>query len=1086
MITDNDDVLTLPNPSDSNLFIRAGTSGVRHLFPIHLNDLDYSDDLFCRSISHLRFHTSTTKLCANIEIIRNICSSVQTLEHLDISENELDDLPTEICLLNHLRTLNCSHNKLSTISNSFESLNQLKRLDLSFNNFKCLPTVIYTFKHLIRLNCECNIIKIIDIDLLNLKYLKILILDHNQIQTLDTIDFSQMKKLECFHIAHNQLIKFPRNLHKLTYLKNINLSHNRLTNFPIELLLINTLDVLNLSHNLFTQLPSLLGIYKRTSLMFSIDLSYNQLIKIYDYLLLISLKVDLSNNKIQIISNDLIRILNYDIITNRELKLNNNPLVQPIVLSEILHEEKKNSRNILEIIRSCFDEQQIHENIRQGFKIYITGCKKSGKSSLAYCLEEYRPLIDDEKEERIVNILQFPFHFETNNDYSSFDIKSQNHLLRKSMELPKIQQQQSQFDIDIQKQKRFSTILPSKQFTLTPPISPLPVESNLSLPLTIYDFNGSPEYYEYISPFIDTNALHLICIHTVDFDKKTPSNIEEIFHENFDITSYPIIKQLFQILQILCEKITKTNTIIILPIATYIDLYDKQSKQDKIQALDKINKFFQLYLQFRINRIKQEIEQINSYQTISTSLSDRLKTYTYILNINIQIESCQAISSLTCQGINELHQKIKDCILTQTSIFPHINRILPTLWAEANRYIESLADDLPVPYLKWENYTMHIINKYGLSDLIDDIAMSLSDQGKILILNEIGTTNRIVFLRPLWLGDLLSALFHHDNYSESTYQSYRKEYQQYGCLHMDLIHSLWMNLLHEKEYFYHVWNILMRFLLIAYPKINKKQLKKFINSEDKNDIKFDYFIVPYYLPMINLNEQEEEKKKFHKQIINKVNICYQSLMLPLGFFHRFSVLAILKSDVIYIKHWNNFIIGEHKENQVKFFIETNHHTYINFSCGTNLTEQPFDNIWNVLMSLLNLFEEMFKNLAPSLFNYDKFTQIPKIASILKVTLIFFIKDNQFNRYVCCPYCNEYSFMGEWITPKELQCIKRKLCTSCGQNVDTNYLIQPNEKKRRNEELLRKIRERKANNIKKTSNVISSSTTHTTHLFVPSV
>ncbi|CAF3631121.1 unnamed protein product [Rotaria sp. Silwood2] len=101
----------------------------------------------------------------------------------------------------------------------------------------------------------------------------------------------------------------------------------------------------------------------------------------------------------------------------------------------------------------------------------------------------------------------------------------------------------------------------------------------------------------------------------------------------------------------------------------------------------------------------------------------------------------------------------------------------------------------------------------------------------------------------------------------------------------------------------------MRFLLIAYQKINKKQLKKFLNSEDKNEIKFDYFIVPYYLPLINFNEQEEEKIHFLKQFTNKVNICYQSSMLPLGFFHRFSVLAILKSDVIYIKHWNNFIIG---------------------------------------------------------------------------------------------------------------------------------------------------------------------------------
>jgi Leucine-rich repeat (LRR) protein len=392
----NDNLLAPPDPT---LFIRAGTSGVRHLFPIHLTDSNCHGDLFSRPISRLRSRTPTTELCTNIEMIRNICSSIPTLEHFDISENELDNLPLDICLLINLETLNCSHNQLTAIPDLFDQLNQLKELDLSFNIFKRLPPVIYTFEHLIRLNCEHNFIKIIDSDFLKLQNLKTLILDHNQLQSLDTIDFSQMKKLEYVHIAHNQLIKFPLNLQKLTHLKNVNLSHNQLTSFPIELLLINCLDVLNLNHNFLTKLPPLPDTYKRTSLIFSIDLSFNQLTKFHDYLLLISLKLDLSNNKIQSIPNELIRKLSHDMIKNRELKISNNPLIQPTLPTDSLND----ARNILQIIRNCFDEQQIDETVRQGFKICITGCKKSGKSLLAYCLEEIMPLIPDEKEERIVN-----------------------------------------------------------------------------------------------------------------------------------------------------------------------------------------------------------------------------------------------------------------------------------------------------------------------------------------------------------------------------------------------------------------------------------------------------------------------------------------------------------------------------------------------------------------------------------------------------------------------------------------------------------------------------------------------------------
>ena len=59
------------------------------------------------------------------------------------------------------------------------------------------------------------------------------------------------------------------------------------------------------------------------------------------------------------------------------------------------------------------------------------------------------------------------------------------------------------------------------------------------------------------------------------------------------------------------------------------------------------------------------MELIHSLSKISSSLSDRLKTYTSLLNINIQIESCQSISSLTFQGIDELNRTIQRCVLTQ-------------------------------------------------------------------------------------------------------------------------------------------------------------------------------------------------------------------------------------------------------------------------------------------------------------------------------------------------------------------------------------------------------------------------------------
>jgi len=388
-----------PRPPDPTLFIRAGTTGVRHLFPIHLTDNDCNGGVFTRPISRLRSRTPTTDLCTNIEMIRNICLSIKTLQHFDISQNELNDLPLDICLLTQLETLNCSHNQLTDIADLFEQLKYLKEIDLSFNLFKHLPNVIYTFKSLIRLNCEHNSIRILDENLLNLKRLKFFIFDHNQLESTDSIDFGQMKKLEYIHIAHNQLIKFPRGLHQLHHLKNVNLSYNRLTSVPVDLFLVNTLDVLNLSHNLIAKLPPMPVTYKRVSMIFSIDLSFNHLIKFYDYLLLIALKIDVSNNKIRMISNELIKKFDNDMMTSRELKINNNPLIQPAIPFDILYGDGLNTINALRMIRSYYEEQQLDTNVRQGFKICIIGSKSSGKTSLANCLEEYMPLVIDENEE---------------------------------------------------------------------------------------------------------------------------------------------------------------------------------------------------------------------------------------------------------------------------------------------------------------------------------------------------------------------------------------------------------------------------------------------------------------------------------------------------------------------------------------------------------------------------------------------------------------------------------------------------------------------------------------------------------------
>ena len=322
--------------------------------------------------------------------------------------------------------------------------------------------------------------------------------------------------------------------------------------------------------------------------------------------------------------------------------------------------------------------------------------------------------------------------------------------------------------------------------------------------------------------------------------------------------------------------------------------------------LEKINEFFQCYLRSRLDRIESEMKQIDSLPIISSSLSDRLKTYNSLLHLHIQIEPCLPISSLSYEGLDELHRTIEHHILTQKKIFPNIDRILPTLWSDANRDIESLADRLPVPYLLWDDLSTHIIEHHGLKNLVENISMSLQDQGKIQIVNEIGTSNRLVFLRPLWLGDLLSCLFH------PTFD------HQFGHVHMDQIRSLWRHFLSTSESFDQLCFLLMRFLLIAYPKMRKKQLRNLLLHHDgDNEMKFEEIIIPYYLPYLEPDGRQEEKANFFRDLTHSVSVTYRSLRLPQGLFHRYSVSAIFKLDIVYVKHWKNFLLGEHEAKKVQ-------------------------------------------------------------------------------------------------------------------------------------------------------------------------
>ena len=47
----------------------------------------------------------------------------------------------------------------------------------------------------------------------------------------------------------------------------------------------------------------------------------------------------------------------------------------------------------------------------------------------------------------------------------------------------------------------------------------------------------------------------------------------------------------------------------------------------------------------------------------------------------------------------------------------------------------------------------------------------------------------------------------------------------------------------------------------------------------------------------------------------------------------------------------------------------------------------------------------------------------------------------------CPKCAHRGFLGEWLSPNDLQAHAARVCQQCNVAIATMYLIQPKEKKR---------------------------------------
>uniref|UniRef100_A0A3B4GU82 Protein flightless-1 homolog n=1 Tax=Pundamilia nyererei TaxID=303518 RepID=A0A3B4GU82_9CICH len=229
-------------------------------------------------------------------------ASLQKLEHLSVSHNNLTTLHGELSSLPNLRAVVARANNLknSGVPDDIFQLDDLSVLDLSYNQLTEIPRDLENSKNMLVLNLSHNSIDSIPnqlfINLTDLLYLDLsdnkldslppqmrrlvhlqtLILNNNPLMHAQLRQLPAMVALQTLHLRNTQRTQsnMPTSLEGLTQLADVDLSCNDLTRVPECLYSLSSLKRLNLSSNQISELSLCMDQWTQLE---TLNLSRNQL-----------------------------------------------------------------------------------------------------------------------------------------------------------------------------------------------------------------------------------------------------------------------------------------------------------------------------------------------------------------------------------------------------------------------------------------------------------------------------------------------------------------------------------------------------------------------------------------------------------------------------------------------------------------------------------------------------------------------------------------------------------------------------------------------------------------------------------------
>lgn len=170
--------------------------------------------------------------------------SFKNLVYLDISNNRISNIASEIIELTELKSFICRNNNLSvdSIPKDFGLMKSLTLLNVSGNSFSDVPMQFTELNRLKSLYIGGNEISNIPREIGNLKKLEILYLGGNRLKVIPT-EVGQMESLVSLVLSDNYIEQLPNSLARLKNLQSLGLHNNRLSTLPPELIRLNLVEL---------------------------------------------------------------------------------------------------------------------------------------------------------------------------------------------------------------------------------------------------------------------------------------------------------------------------------------------------------------------------------------------------------------------------------------------------------------------------------------------------------------------------------------------------------------------------------------------------------------------------------------------------------------------------------------------------------------------------------------------------------------------------------------------------------------------------------------------------------------------------